>query len=278
LNETNVLPIGRFYGAGTARQAADAVFTLLVHEQPRAIPQHGHAAPYFGLLESGSYRESDGEHEIVYAPLTLAYHPAGMCHLDEIGQGGARFFMIELGESWAPVVAALDATHQHLTQLDDSEALWLALRLRRTVFSDAFESEAETTIPALLHELVGYAAPKRPLAAQEPGWLAPIELELRERFAERLDIARCAATANVHPAHLARVFRRFRGKTLGAHVAHLRLREACRKLSESDASLSEIAAASGFADQSHLTRALGGEVGEPPGRFRRIFRTTPPGA
>jgi transcriptional regulator GlxA family with amidase domain len=68
------------------------------------------------------------------------------------------------------------------------------------------------------------------------------------------------------------VFRRFRGRTLGAYVAHLRLREACREISESDAALSAIAAAAGFADQSHLTRALGAELGTPPGRFRRLIR------
>jgi len=272
LNDTNVLPIGRFYGDCSSRTVADAVFTLLKHERARAIPDHSHQAPYFGLLESGSYRESSGDLEIVYRPLTFAYHPAGMCHLDEIGPGGARFFMIELGESWLGVLKSLGATHEHLTQLHDSEALWLALRLRREVFGDGDDVARETKVAALLFELVGHAATNRPIDAVEPPWLAPAEMRLRESFAERLDIARCAAEANVHPAHFARVFRRFRGRTIGAYVSHLRLLEACRKLSESGASLSEIAAASGYADQSHLTRSLARELGTPPGRLRRLLQ------
>ncbi len=271
-----MFPIGKFLGEGSQRVAADAVFSLVAHERAREIPEHGHEAPYFGLLESGSYRESEGEREIIYRPLTLAYHPAGMCHCDRIGESGARFFMIELGRSWGPLLAALGTPHQHLTELDDSDALWLALRLRRTVFGDSFERDAETKVPALLHELAGHAAPNRPLDAVEPAWLASVEARLRRRFAERLELADYAAQANVHPAHLARVFRRFRGKTLGAYVAHLRLREACREISEGDAALSQIAVAAGFADQSHLTRALGAELGTPPGRFRRLIREAEP--
>lgn len=273
MNQTNILPIGRFYGTGAQRTGAGAVFSLVAHERARAIPEHGHEAPYFGLLESGSYRESDGRTEIVYRPLTLAYHPAGMCHCDEIGAGGARFFMIELGAEWLPVLAELGSAHEHLTELDDSDALWLALRLRRTVFDEDFESAVETKIPALLHELAGHAAPSAPLDAVEPDWLPRVEASLRKRFAERLDLASYAAEANVHPAHLARVFRRFRGRTLGAYVTHLRLRAACRDISTSEATLSEIAATAGFADQSHLTRALGAELGTPPGRFRRVIRS-----
>jgi AraC family transcriptional regulator len=76
----------------------------------------------------------------------------------------------------------------------------------------------------------------------------------------------------VHPAHLAREFRRRRHCTIGGYVRRLRVEFACRELSSTDAPLAEIALAAGFSHQSHLTRTFKELTGMTPAKFRALSR------
>ncbi len=51
------------------------------------------------------------------------------------------------------------------------------------------------------------------------------------------------------------------------------LPEAARLLAGSDVPIAEVAIASGFRDQSHLTRAFRARFGMPPAAFRRARRS-----
>jgi len=73
-----------------------------------------------------------------------------------------------------------------------------------------------------------------------------------------------AAALGMHPVHVASAFRRAHGCSVGQYARRLRLEQACRRLATSGATLGEVAADSGFYDQSHMTR-----------EFRRTLRTTP---
>jgi AraC family transcriptional regulator len=75
----------------------------------------------------------------------------------------------------------------------------------------------------------------------------------------------------VHPAHLARVFRRAHGCTIAQYRTKVRVQRACGLLALPEASLAQIAAEVGFADQSHFTRAFVSVVGAPPGAYRGLL-------
>ena len=112
-----------------------------------------------------------------------------------------------------------------------------------------------------------------PYDEREPGWLRRVIACLDETFCERLDLATLAGSVGVHPSHLARTFRRFRGKTVGDYVKGLRVQRACREVLRGTA-LPQIAQDAGFADQSHLTRAFKLVTGTTPAEYRRIVRQT----
>ena len=59
---------------------------------------------------------------------------------------------------------------------------------------------------------------------------------------------------------------------LGEWVRRLRLEDALGRLTRSDASIADVAAASGFADQSHLTRVMRRRLGVTPAEYRRLAR------
>jgi AraC family transcriptional regulator len=71
---------------------------------------------------------------------------------------------------------------------------------------------------------------------------------------EPIEVGTLADMAGRSPFHFTRVFARSVGVTPHRYVVHLRLRRAIELVREGRSSLAEIAAATGFADQSHLSR------------------------
>jgi AraC family transcriptional regulator len=127
-------------------------------------------------------------------------------------------------------------------------------------------------LEALVLELLASAAREATAAPGSalPGWLRDVVALLHERFAEPgLELRRLADVAGVHPVSLSRAFRRHLGRTPGAYLRGLRLEQAARELERSERPLSEVAAAAGFADQSHFTRAFRAAFGATPGEWRR---------
>jgi AraC family transcriptional regulator len=71
---------------------------------------------------------------------------------------------------------------------------------------------------------------------------------------EPLDVPTLAGIAGRSPFHFSRVFTRSVGMTPHRYVVHLRLQCAIELVREGQSSFAEIAARTGFADQSHLSR------------------------
>jgi AraC family transcriptional regulator len=83
-------------------------------------------------------------------------------------------------------------------------------------------------------------------------------LKIREyvlaHLAEPIEVDGLAALAGRSPFHFSRLFTHAIGMTPYRYVVHLRLQEALRQLREGKMRLADIAAETGFADQSHLSR------------------------
>lgn len=105
-------------------------------------------------------------------------------------------------------------------------------------------------------------------AAPPPPWLA----QIRERLHDSrgmVSVTDLAADAQVHRVHLARAFRDHFGVPITVYARRIQLDTAQQLLLTSALPLSQVAAVAGFADQSHLTRAMRATLGWTPGRVRR---------
>jgi AraC family transcriptional regulator len=113
------------------------------------------------------------------------------------------------------------------------------------------------------------------LALREAATAAPsprvaLARELAEdAFASPLTLSEVAREVGMHPAHLARDFRRAYASTFGEYVRSRRVAFAAAELRDGLRPLADISLAAGFYDQSHLTKAFRRVVGTTPGRFRR---------
>jgi AraC family transcriptional regulator len=105
-----------------------------------------------------------------------------------------------------------------------------------------------------------------------PPWLARARGYVQARFAESFSVADIAGDVGVHPAHLAREFRRHFGLPIGEYVRRLRLEWAAAQLATTEDAIASIAFAAGFAHQSHFTHAFKRYTGVTPGSYRESMR------
>jgi AraC family transcriptional regulator len=84
---------------------------------------------------------------------------------------------------------------------------------------------------------------------------------------ERIEAGALARIAGRSPFHFTRVFARSVGMTPYRYVVHLRLQRALELMRDGRYGLAEIAAATGFADESHLSRWVRRVHGVSPTEF-----------
>lgn len=133
----------------------------------------------------------------------------------------------------------------------------------------------------LLLELLGLIARARPPRLLASAGFSP---ELNEHDAQRLNAVcryvstsfsdrisqpKAAALAGFSTAAFSRFFHKRMGKTFEAHVAEVRVGHACRRLIEDDATIAEIAFASGFSTLSNFNRRFLAMKGLTPREYRR---------
>lgn len=84
-----------------------------------------------------------------------------------------------------------------------------------------------------------------------------------------LTLNRLAEETDVSAEHLARAFRTKYGETLHHYVIRRRIERSKHLLRSTDMPIAEIAQATGFSSQSHLSALFQRSVGTSPGRYRR---------
>lgn len=133
--------------------------------------------------------------------------------------------------------------------------------------------EAWSQLAGLLHLLASHA---EPVLLASSGYTPAVRQGARRRLeralayieaeahSEALGLRAVARTVHLSPAAFSRFFRQMTGTTLIKHISQLRVGRACRLLSDTDQSVTEIAYTCGFRNLSNFNR-----------RFRTIKRMTP---
>ncbi|HET6274674.1 MAG TPA: AraC family transcriptional regulator [Candidatus Cybelea sp.] len=262
-------PAGYYTGESSTWEIAGVLLTEVRHAAARSVDEHQHGASYFSLLLDGAYEERGDGFDLRYEPYTLVFHAAHTPHQDRM-LGPCRFFAVDLLPRWEAVIAELGGARAHVFELAGGDPVWLVLRLYREFL--ARDNTAEPAIEALTYELCAHVAARPAEDQHEPAWLAQTDAAIREAFRQTLDLKALAANAGVHPTHLCRAFRRFRGHTISDAVTGARVQYVARRLVDSDISLAEIAADAGCTDQSHMTHVFKRATGASPGDHRRVAK------
>lgn len=241
-------------------------FHLTMRAYPRSsiLPPHVHRSAYFTFVLGGGFVQTDDDGRRTYTHGTAAVHPAGAHHADAIGAAGARDLNVHLPDAWNDV----DET-ACVTAKDYDFARLSATLLREIAAPDAV---SPLVIESVLLETLAMMRRRASDKSSVPVWFAAALRIIESRFREDIRLATIADEIAIHPVHLAKTFRQHTGVSIGERIRALRISAACRMLTETPEPIVDIAAACGFADQSHLTRMFARHVGTTPRQYRRAHR------
>jgi AraC family transcriptional regulator len=263
------LPLGTFFGLRQIALSNPAFdFRLMAASgAEHDVTLHSHENAHFVLVLAGRYVSSArGASPDLPAP-TLIFNPAGTRHRDRFRNGHGLFLTVSRPpeahvEAVTPVRSWVDPVC-----LSSAPGYAAAFRIVREMHGAQDASLCES----FAWELVGAAG------AVEDGGERSVrcareayELIMDRAVETGLCVRDVAAAVALHPVHLARLFRRHWGCAPAELIRWRRLDLAAELLRSSETPVAEIAAATGFVDQSHLTRAFKAAYGSTPATFRRL--------
>lgn len=243
--------------------------TESAHPADLRLSPHRHTSTCLTYVLGGDFLESVEGREFHMRRGTVLLKCADAMHTNQFGRGGALSLLVELPDA---MIERFEAARS-LFEADPGRTVPSASPSARRIHTELLEPDpvSELVVEGLLLEVLGQAVRssfREERAFAPPAWLVRVREALHEQFTDPPLLADLARDADVHPDHLGRAFRRHYGLTPGAYVRRVRLERAISLIVDTERSLAEIAYATGFADQSHMTRQVGEATGLPPGRLR----------
>jgi AraC family transcriptional regulator len=232
------------------------------------IPPHEHADPFFYYVLEGVCSEVSRRGSWQRGPCSLVFHPAGAWHANRWPGLGGRCFHAEIARARLDLLSEHARLAEETVDLRDGPASRLAGQLYREY--QRRDGATPLAMEGLTLEILAEVSRGNARATERhiPHWLLQARDFLHERFTTNVSIDEVAAAVDIHPGHLARVFRQQFGCSLGGYLRRLRIEFASRQLAESDRPLKFVAVDSGFADQSHFSKLFKRHTGMTPVQFQ----------
>lgn len=268
------LKAGKFYGRTAQQLSADGCrFTEKTYASESAIPAHSHELAHFCFVVGGNYEEMIGRKVFERQPSALVYYPPDVGHAERHFSSG-RHFLIEIDRTGLERVCDYGAVLDRTVMLGGERPLRLVTRMyREFIRRDRY---SPLVLESITTELLVEASRKNMVSreAVPPVWLQRVLEYLHENYPDPAGLSKLAEIAEVHPTHLARVFRQFQKCTAGEYLRRIRIENARHRLVYTNKDLVQIALETGFSDQSHFTRSFKKVTGITPSAYRRIFKKT----
>ena len=270
-----IAPIPATFGS-TSRATLDAgglqISSVVFPPRLRVRP-HWHEHASISVVLDGWLDESRGAQRYRSPAADVQTIPAEALHEDVFPATPTPALVVEAEPEVGETLGAYGVDLDEIRYFCDAGMAALAVRIAREV--EAPDGASPLTVEGLVLELFALLARRASADAEldrPPKWLERARECVHDRFADRFSVADVAAEVRVHPAHLAREFRRCYGTPIGEYARRLRLDAAAARLATTDETLAAIAYGSGFAHQSHFTRAFKRHTGLTPARYRESTR------
>jgi len=245
------------------------VLTETFHAPHLVLPRHDHECANINLTLKGSFRETIGNHPQECEVGSILVKPPGESHGNKYGYKGAHCLIIELSPPRLEDIRSFTNLFDIPAHIPGGTLSIFAKRIYQELRGQT--NGFELVIEGLILEMFGQTARQNSVRNfSPPRWLKEAQELIHLHFAEKLSLHNLANDIQIHPSHLARMFRKYYHCSIGEYVRRLRIEYAAREILKSDLSLAEIALSAGFSDQSHFTREFKRQMRITPAEYKKI--------
>jgi len=260
----------------------DTPFEILqgTYTKQRFAP-HMHDTFCLGVIESGASKIRYHDRMVTQNTGDVVVIPAREVHTGEAASpAGWSYRMLYLPLDLIAHFVPLERFVFEGPSLVDPDLASRIVTLHRALEEGVEPLRGQTMMADVLHLLqerhASHAA--RETTAPRAASVTAVRDYLEAHFARPVTLTQLSALSGVSPFHLSRLFRARYGLPPYMYLEMVRVHRAQEMLRRGDP-ISQIAFATGFSDQSHLTRRFKRVVGVPPGQYARsygIFRVSVP--
>jgi AraC family transcriptional regulator len=243
--------------------------------QPRScLSEHQHPSPFFTYVLRGDFVEQAGQQARRCVRGAVIFHPQHESHANLVGTDGTASLNVEvMEEAWRELTADLVPACDMVGRVLSGDTEWMALAVWREFHHD--DPASALALDEAVAMLCAAVRTAKSRGAFEPHQRLDRCTEyLRARATATPSLAEVARIAGVHPMHLAKLFRKRFGYSMGEFLRRQRIAWACEQLSRDVGTISSIAADAGFADHAHFTRTFRRLTGCSPQWYRQHVRAT----
>ncbi|AHM59638.1 AraC family transcriptional regulator [Flammeovirgaceae bacterium 311] len=261
------LRTGQFFGQTNQIIQLEGITLTDTEYTHDKVDWHYHENAYFTFILEGRVLEGNKKEIYNCTPGSLLFHNWQESHYNIKPRGFTRGFHIELEHNWFYALDIDMSKLQGSINLKHPDLRILMYNIfRETRIND---NTSTLSIQALLTALLDrMAATEDSTSGKIPLWVSALRDMLHDTATDNWSLKALSATLGIHPVHLSRDFKKYFGCTLGEYIRKVKVQQSLSLFLNKELSLTHIALASGFADQSHFIRCFKAVNGYKPSHYR----------
>lgn len=269
----NLLRTGHFFGE-TKRVIRLCGITLTdtdTDDNQSHVDWHRHENAYFTFILRGRIIEGNKKESYYCSAGSLLFHSLLEPHYNVKPEGHhTKCFHLEFEKGYFDEFALDVNALQGLFSIENADIKFLFYKLFRE--TESLDDMTPASVQMLLLEALGQLLHVKQIERQtRPLWAKKLKEILHDGYAETLSLKYLSNELNLHPVHLSRYFSKHFDCTYSEYVRKIRIEKSLSLLPDHKLSLTEIAFACGFADQSHFLRCFRQIIGISPSAYRKIL-------
>ncbi len=267
----NYFSEGQFFGNTHQTTSFDGITATETEYNYQFVDWHYHENPYFSFVTQGNCRHINKRETFDCAPDSLLFHNCHETHCNTKSGGLSRGFQIELSHDWCKKFEVDLDQLPGSVRITSPNAKLLFYNIYRE--SKLPDNTSKLTIDALLVETFETMRGVEKISAPgTPRWVKKINEILHENCDQTLSLQKVSEELDLHFVHLSRDFPRYFRCNFSQYVRKIKVEKSLALLRNPKLSMTDIAFACGFADQSHFIRCFKEFTDITPKDFRRLIR------
>ncbi|UFH54742.1 helix-turn-helix transcriptional regulator [Spirosoma sp. KNUC1025] len=260
---------GTFFGVSKNATAVNGLTIVRsAYHNLRSCPWHYHENAYFAYTTSGTLIETYKRNELALSAGSLTYHHSQEPHCNSRYSPYVSALHVDIEASWFDRLDLRKARPEGLLELHSPDLKIIFARLLAETAHSATEKQLGTE--SLIVTAFSKMLRLKDYSERKPVWHQHIKELLYAQYDQNLSLTDIAAQLQLHPVYLCQQFSKLFQCTLSEYVRKIKIEKATEQLMmRQPVSLTSLAYACGFSDQSHFIRIFKKHTGFTPLAFRK---------